>query len=256
MYVDCNAGFIREVLKFSFPETHARAIRAATVRGDCQFLRPQIAHSSHAFAPAADGLHGELGCVARDPNADKASIGGHIIYAIGSDLAEFLVFKVVRVYPTWITFRAIVGSAILVVADQLFLLRVDGDNGLVLSLRFSDLCVDIFELSVSIGVFRAFIRLAIELACVSDTNQLLIYGIGTDRVSHFGQSRCKLIRAFRNPKQRPHGVAQGRRVDQTLERGDKAWILVTDCTTPAAGATNRPFRQRPRIEIILAAIDR
>src|SRR6266699_3460542 len=38
MNVDCKARFIREVLKLPFPETHARAIRAATVSGDRQVL--------------------------------------------------------------------------------------------------------------------------------------------------------------------------------------------------------------------------
>ena len=36
MNVDCKAGFIREVLKFPFPETHTRTIRAATISGDRQ----------------------------------------------------------------------------------------------------------------------------------------------------------------------------------------------------------------------------
>ena len=38
MNVDCKARFIGEVLKFAFPESHTRTIRAATVSGDRQIL--------------------------------------------------------------------------------------------------------------------------------------------------------------------------------------------------------------------------
>jgi hypothetical protein len=78
--------------------------------------------SSHAFAPAADRLYGELGRVARDPDADEAGVDGHIVDAIGHDLAEFLVLEVMHVHPPWLAFRAIIGSAVLEVADQLLFL--------------------------------------------------------------------------------------------------------------------------------------
>jgi hypothetical protein len=52
---------------------HARAIRAAAVRHDGHLPRPRIALSSHAFAPTADRLHGELGGVTGDPDADSAN---------------------------------------------------------------------------------------------------------------------------------------------------------------------------------------
>jgi hypothetical protein len=54
--------------------------------------------------------------------------------------------------------------AFLEVADQFLLLGVDGDDGLVLGLRRNDFRIDVFELGVSVGMFRAFIRLAVGLA--------------------------------------------------------------------------------------------
>jgi hypothetical protein len=62
-----------------------------------------------------------------------------------------------------IAFRAIIGSAILEVADQFLLLRVDGDDRLMLSLRRNGFRVDVFELGIAVGMMRAFIRLAIGL---------------------------------------------------------------------------------------------
>ena len=162
--VDHEPGLVGELLQFEFPEPHPRPIRAAAVRHDRQFSRIRIALSSHAFAPATDRLHGELGGVAGDPDADEAGIGGHIVHAIRHDLAELLVLEVVYVHAPRVAFRAIIGSAVLEVADQLLLLRVDGDDGLLLGLRRNDFRVDVFELGIAVGMLRAFIRLAIELA--------------------------------------------------------------------------------------------
>src|SRR5205807_3469600 len=62
--------------------------------------------------------------------------------------------------------------------------------------------------------------------------------------------------AFRNPDQRPHGIAQRRRLDQALERGDEPRIVLANRATTATGTANPPLRQRLRIDILLAAIDR
>ena len=57
---------------------------------------------------------------------------------------------------------AIISSAILEVANQFLLLGVDGDDGLLLGLRHNDFRADVFELGVSVRMFRAFIRLTIR----------------------------------------------------------------------------------------------
>jgi hypothetical protein len=49
--------------------------------------------AGHALMAAVDRLHGELGGVARDPDADEASIGGHIVHPIGHDLTDLLVLE-------------------------------------------------------------------------------------------------------------------------------------------------------------------
>ena len=86
-------------------------------RRDRQLARLRIALSSHAFEPAADRRHGELGGVAGDPDADEAGVGGHIIHPLRHDLAELLVLEVMHVHAPWLAFRAIIGSAVLEVAE-------------------------------------------------------------------------------------------------------------------------------------------
>ena len=82
-----------------------------------QFTCIGIVLSPHAFEPATDRLHGELGGVAGDPDADESGVGGHIVYAVGHDLAEALVGEVVHVHALRIAFGAIISSAILEVAN-------------------------------------------------------------------------------------------------------------------------------------------
>src|SRR6202030_1966496 len=167
-----------------------------------------------------------------------------------------LVLEIVHVHALWIALGTIIGSAILEVADQLFLLRVDGDDGLLLSLRRNDFRVDVFELGVSIGMFRAFIRLAVGLAREPEFYQLRAHRVGTDRMPHLRQGRGKLLHVFRPPDQRPDRIAQRRRLHQTLERRDETRIVLANRAPTAAGTANPPLRQRLRVEILLAPIDR
>jgi hypothetical protein len=200
--------------------------------------------------------HGELGGVAGDPDADESSVGGHIVHAIGHDLAELLVLEVVHVHALRIAFGTIIGSAILEVANQFLLLGVDGDDGLLLGLRRNDFRVDVFELGVAVGMSRAFIRLAVRLAREPEFHQFRAHRVGTDRMPHLRQGRGKLLHAFRHPDQRSHGIAQRRRLNQALERGDQLRIVLANRAATATSTANLPLRQRLCIEILLAAIDR
>src|SRR6516164_1284975 len=117
-------------------------------------------------------------------------------YTPGHHLAELFVREVMHVDAPRIAFRLIVGSTVLEVADQLLLLGIDGDDGLLLGLRRNHYRVHVFELGVAVGMVRAFIRLAIELAREAEFHQLRADGIGTDRMSHLGQRHRELRHAF------------------------------------------------------------
>jgi hypothetical protein len=62
-----------------------------------------------------------------------------------------------------LTLRPQFPTAILEVSDKLFFLRVDGDHGLPSSLEHLHLGVDVFGLSVAVGMAGAFTRLAARL---------------------------------------------------------------------------------------------
>src|SRR5215204_1203148 len=190
------------------------------------------------------------------PTLTKPALAVTSYTPYGHDLAERLVLEVMHVHAPWIAFRTIIGSAILEVADQLLLLRIDGDDGLLLGLRGNDFRVDIFELGIAIGVFRALMRLAIGLAREPKLHQLLAHRIGTDWMPHLRQCRSQFLHAFRHPDQRPHGIAQRRGLHKSLKGRDESWIVLANRATPAAGTANSPLRQWFRIQISLAATDR
>src|SRR3984885_8876460 len=163
--VDVNdeTGLVGQFLQFDLPKPPPRAIRAPAVRRDGQRACRWIAPSSHAPVPAPDRLHRKRGGVAGEADADEASIVGYVIHPIGNYLAALPVFEVVHLDAPRPARRPIVGSAILEIADQFFLLRIYGNDGLVFGLRGNHFLVDVFELRIAVGMVRSLIRLAIGL---------------------------------------------------------------------------------------------
>jgi hypothetical protein len=70
---------------------------------------------------------------------------------------------------------------------------------------------------------------------------------------HLGEHCGELLHAFR---QGPRRIAERRRLDEALERGDKPRVVLAKRTTPATATTNPPLRQRASAEILLTAINR
>jgi hypothetical protein len=58
-------------------------------------------------------LHGELGGVACDPEADEAGIGEHVVHPIGHDLAALLILEVVDLDAPRLAFWTIISAAVL-----------------------------------------------------------------------------------------------------------------------------------------------
>src|ERR1017187_1126437 len=115
--VQGKPGLVGEFLKLPLPQSHTRAIGAAAVRSDRQFVRPGVTFAPHAVEPAADRLHGELSRIARDADTDKSGIVRHVVNAIGRRLAQLLVDEVMYVDAARRAFRTPVRSAVPEVAD-------------------------------------------------------------------------------------------------------------------------------------------
>ena len=63
---------------------------------------------------------GELGRVVRDANADPAIVRGDIVHAVGRNLAQVFIRKVMHVYALRIALAPVVRAAVTKVANQLF----------------------------------------------------------------------------------------------------------------------------------------
>src|SRR5260370_5510304 len=77
-------------------------------------------------------------------------------------VADFDAFLVGSRVAFWAAFRAIVGAAVLIIADQFLLLGIDRDDGLPRSLCRNDFRVDVLELGIPIGGPRSTTPLQIR----------------------------------------------------------------------------------------------
>ena len=98
-----------------------------------------------------------------DADADPAGVGCEIIDTIRHRPPQLLDQEVVDPHLFRLTFRAPLPTAILEVADQLFLLGVDGNNRLLLFERSLDHSVDVAKLGIPIRVAVTFSGLAVSL---------------------------------------------------------------------------------------------
>jgi ribosomal protein S18 acetylase RimI-like enzyme len=178
MDMEPEAGLVGELLQLDLQQPDTRSIRAAAIGRDRQFAGFRVALAPHRVEPAAGGGDGELSRVARDPDAHPPGIGANVVDAIRHDLAEFLVLEVVLLHALRIAFRAIVGASVLMVADQLFLLGVDRNDGLPRRLCGDRLNVDVLELRIAVGMLGALVGLAVRLPTVAEPRQQSLHAAG------------------------------------------------------------------------------
>src|SRR5207344_717098 len=150
-------------LQFDFPQPNTRSIRAAAIGRDRQLAGIRVALTPHLVEPTTDGGDRKLGRIGVDADTDEAAIGRHVVNPVGHDLAKLLVLKIVDLYSLRITLGTIIRAAVLVVSDQLFLLRVDRNDGLSGRLALDHMSVDVLELSITIRMFRTFVGLTVGL---------------------------------------------------------------------------------------------
>ena len=96
-----------------------------------------------------------------DPDTDPAAVVGDIVDAVGDRLAQFLVLEVMDVDPPWMSLRAPLRARVLIIADQLLLLGIDGNYRLISRLELENACIDMVELGSRSGWPRPSLALAL-----------------------------------------------------------------------------------------------
>jgi hypothetical protein len=83
--------------------------------------------------------------------------------------------------------------------------------------RHDRLGVDVLELRIAVGMFRALVGLAVRLPAVAERRQQSLHAAGADLVALLLQRGGQLVVAFRHPQQRAHGIAQRGRLDDVTQ---------------------------------------
>jgi hypothetical protein len=156
-YVDPD--LVGQALEFALPQPRARAIAAAAIGGDQQFLGFGVADAADLLPPATDRLHCEGRSVVIHPNADPNVVSRQVIDPVWHRSPQLLDQKVVHPHLFWLSFRSPLAATILEVADQLFFLGVDRDDRLLPSQCGADQLVDIAKLRIPIRMAFALSRL-------------------------------------------------------------------------------------------------
>ena len=185
----------------------------------------RIAGAADLLPPAANAMDGE-GCgIVVDPEVDPARIGGEIIDAVWHRATEFLDQEVMHPDPFGIARRPIFPTAILEVADQFLLLRIDRDHRLVLGQRRAHRCIDVLELRVPIRVAVALARLAIALQAETHA----IKQVAHQRMAHLMTFCLKFMgqtpQALARPAQRRLRIAACARLNQCAKIAQQRRIL-------------------------------
>src|SRR3990172_10729687 len=107
---------------------------------------------------------------------------------------------------------------VLVIPDQLLLLRVHGDDRSAPGQRPADLIIDVLELRVAVGMIRAFLRLPVPLEAVVHRAKELCNLLMADRMVLAREFRRERPRALARPAQRGLRVAPRQWLHQGLQR--------------------------------------
>jgi hypothetical protein len=144
--------------------------------------------------------------------------------------------------------RPPLSARVLEVADQLFLLGIDGDDRLPGALSPPHLLVDVPELRVAIRMIRPLARLAIGLQTVTRRGQELGDQLPADGVAHALERLRQVTHALRRPAQRGLGMSRRGRLHQPFEIGPQGRILRQHLLAAAARSPN-PLGNERIIEV-------
>src|SRR5260370_7298609 len=90
-------------------------------------------------------------------------------------------------------------ARVLEISDQLLLLGVDRDRRLTLAQRRTDRLVDVFKLSVAVGMVRSLAGLAVCLKAVAPSTQYPTHAGMTDPMTQFPHTPAHLRQPLNLP---------------------------------------------------------
>ena len=128
--VDAEAQVVGQALQRGLPAARPIAVAAAGVGGDVERVGRRVRLPSHHRPPLANRRDGEGRRVVVAADADPGFVARHVVDAVRNRLADRVAGKVVDAHPLGLAGRLPLAPAILEIADQFLLLRVDRDHRL------------------------------------------------------------------------------------------------------------------------------
>src|SRR5947208_3155743 len=140
-------------------------------------------------------------------------------------------------------------TLVLVIPNQLLLLRVHGDDRSARGQRPAYVIVDVLELRVAVGMIRAFLGLPVPLQAVVHISKELRDLLMADRMVLAREFRRQRPRALAGPAQRGLRVAPRQRLHQGLQRPRQLGVADEERVASSAGAPDTSGRDRFPIQL-------
>src|SRR6266446_6313115 len=165
-------------------------------------------------------------------DTDPPSVRRLVIDPVRDPLAQFFILEIIYIDQ----FRRSLGlpfrTGVLEIPDQLLLLGVHRDHGLIPLLELGHLSVDVFKLGIAVRVRLALARLAVGLQAVVELMEQVSHGPLTDLIAILPELLGQFPGTLAGPPQGRHGIAAGGRVHEQFERGEQSRILFDESFPP------------------------
>ena len=130
-----------------------------------------------------------------------------------------------------------------IIADELLLLCVNGNDRLGGAHLRRYAGIDVFELSIPVGMLFPFDRLIVSLKTVAHPTEKSAYQATAGRISQTLQLTRKTVRTLAGPAQRRHRVADRQRLHKIFQLGRQIGLMVDGRLPSAAGSANLSVRK-------------
>ena len=184
-----------------------------------------------------------------------AGVAGHVDHPVRVGLAQLEVDEVVHVDRLGLPGRAPFPAAVLVVADELFLLGVHADHRLPALLVRTDLGVEVGELGVPVRVPAALDLFGVCCQAEPVGAQQLADGLPGDPVPGRGQFRGQVAHRQRGPGQCRARIPPAGRLDQREQRRQQPQIGLLGSLASAADPSGPAHRGRPAVQLVHPVLD-
>ena len=174
-----------------------------------------------------------------DAHKDRATIGDEVIDPVGNGNADGVCAEVMIIDEVWRATPAC--SLIFKVADELTLLRIHADDGMIARLETVSHFGDILELLIAVRAGVCGKHLVVDAERVAHLMKQAADSIGGNEDSHFGEKDSNLVGGTPTPFQSGHRIATRVVLEEPFNGGDYLRRFFSTGFRPAPVRRVRPI---------------